>query len=58
MALSGLWQSLFARNRDKLKHATRLFSRIRITVGEHIAPSSAAPETLRAAVSALRGDWK
>jgi len=23
MALSGLWQSLFARNRDKLRHAMR-----------------------------------
>ena len=58
MALSGLWQSLFARNRDKLKHATRLFPRIRIAVGEHIAPSAAAPEALHAAVSALRGDWR
>ncbi len=59
VALSGLWQSLFARNEDKLRHAfTRLFSRVRIAVGEPLSPESAAPEVLRAAVSALRGDWR
>jgi 1-acyl-sn-glycerol-3-phosphate acyltransferase len=57
LALSGLWQSLFARSRDKLKHLARLFPRIRISVGEAQA-SSASPETLRAAVAALRGEWR
>lgn len=59
MALSGLWRSLFARNKDKLRHApTRLFPHVRVAVGESVAPESAAPEVLRAAVSALRGDWR
>jgi 1-acyl-sn-glycerol-3-phosphate acyltransferase len=57
-ALSGLWQSLFARNKDKLRHATRLFPHIRVAVGDSLSPSSAAPEALRAAVSALRGHWR
>ena len=58
LALSGLWQSLFARNRDKLKHARHLFPRIRVSVGDGFSPSQAQPETLRAAVSALRGEWR
>jgi hypothetical protein len=57
LALSGLWQSLFARSRDKFRRLARLFPRIRISVGEAQA-SSASPETLRAAVSALRGEWR
>src|SRR5690606_34776038 len=44
MALSGLWQSLFAR--------------IRLAVGEAVPPRAATPEGLRAAVLALRGDWR
>src|SRR5690606_22710710 len=32
MALSGHWQSLFARNRNKLRHLGRLFPRIRLCV--------------------------
>jgi 1-acyl-sn-glycerol-3-phosphate acyltransferase len=34
IALSGLWQSVFARSKDKFRHAGRLFPRIRISVGE------------------------
>jgi len=58
MALSGLWQSLFARNRDKLRHATQLFPTIRLAVGEAIAPASATADLLRENVLALRGDWR
>jgi 1-acyl-sn-glycerol-3-phosphate acyltransferase len=58
MALSGLWQSLFARNRDKLRHATRLFPKIRLAVGEPLAPAAVSPQGLEATVLRLRGDWK
>ncbi|HUQ10150.1 MAG TPA: MFS transporter, partial [Steroidobacteraceae bacterium] len=57
MALSGLWASLFARQKGALKRAgSRLFPRIRLAVGQPIAPSAAAPDALRAVVLELRGD--
>jgi len=56
MALSGLWQSLFARNRDKFAHLAQLFPKVGLTVGAPVAPQAASPESLHAAVSALRGD--
>jgi 1-acyl-sn-glycerol-3-phosphate acyltransferase len=58
MALSGLWQSLFARNRARLRHATQLFPKIRLSVGEPVAAAAATPEGLYAVVLALRGDWR
>ena len=59
MALSGLWDSLFARRAGRLKRARgRLFPRIRLSVGDTVAPAEAKPEALHAAVSALRGDWR
>jgi hypothetical protein len=58
MALSGLWQSLFAHNRDKFKHLTRLFPRIRLAVGEPLAPQDVSPQGLHAAVHAMRGAWR
>jgi 1-acyl-sn-glycerol-3-phosphate acyltransferase len=58
MALSGLWRSLFTRNRARLRHITRLFPRIRLAVGAPIAAEAASPSTLHAAVLALRGGWK
>jgi 1-acyl-sn-glycerol-3-phosphate acyltransferase len=58
MALSGLWQSLFARNRDKLRHLGRLFPRVRLAVGEPLRPESVTPQRLHAAVAALRGAWR
>ena len=59
MALSGLWDSLFARHAGKLKRApTRLFPHIRLSVGNAVAPAEAAPEALHAAVLTLRGDWR
>lgn len=59
MALSGLWQSLFARNRDKLRYATRLlWKKIALAIGEPIDPAKATTDHLRATVLRLRGDWK
>ena len=58
MALSGLWQSLFARNRDKLRHIARLFPRIRLAVGEPLVPEGVTPRRLHAAVAELRGTWR
>lgn len=58
MALSGLWRSLFARNRDKLRHVRHLFPRVRLSIGEPLAPAAATPDALRAAVLELRGAWR
>jgi len=58
MALSGLWQSLFARNRDKFRHMTRLFPHVRLAVGEPLAPRAVSPQGLHASVLALRGEWR
>jgi 1-acyl-sn-glycerol-3-phosphate acyltransferase len=58
MALSGLWRSLFARNRHRLRHANRLFPRVRLSVGEPVPAGAATPQALQAAVSSLRGPWK
>jgi 1-acyl-sn-glycerol-3-phosphate acyltransferase len=58
MALSGLWRSLFTRNRARLRHATKLFPKIRLSVGEPFAPGQVTLDGLHAAVLALRGDWR
>ena len=59
MALSGLWQSLFARNKDAIKRAhTRLFPRVRLVVGGVIQPDVVTPVGLRDVVSGMRGDWQ
>ena len=55
MALSGLWQSIFTRNRDKI---ARLFPKIRLAVGEPLEPAAAVPERLHDIVLTMRGDWK
>ena len=54
MALSGLWQSVFARNRQ----ARKLFPRIRLAVGDALPAAAVTPEKLHAEVLALRGDWR
>jgi len=54
MALSGLWRSIFARNRS----ADRLFPRVRLVVGEPVTAAQASPEALRARVLELRGAWR
>jgi 1-acyl-sn-glycerol-3-phosphate acyltransferase len=58
MALSGLWRSLFSRNRAKLRHATKLFPRIRLSVGEPVPAASVTPQAMQAAVLAMRGEWR
>ena len=58
MALSGLWRSLFTRNRARLRHIAKIFPTIRLAVGQPVHPESASPENLRSAVAALRGDWR
>jgi 1-acyl-sn-glycerol-3-phosphate acyltransferase len=58
MALSGLWRSLFTRNRARLRHVTKVFPKVRLAVGEPVTPALARPESLQAAVLALRGDWR
>jgi 1-acyl-sn-glycerol-3-phosphate acyltransferase len=55
MALSGLWQSLFARNREKI---ASLFPRIRLAVGEPVGPATATVEHLHSIVAGLRGEWR
>jgi 1-acyl-sn-glycerol-3-phosphate acyltransferase len=58
MALSGLWRSVFSRNRAKLRHLTKVFPKVRLKVGEPVTPARVTPEELHAAVLALRGDWR
>jgi len=52
MALSGLWRSIFSRNRDKWKVAT-LFPRVALHVGTPVDASSATVERLHALVRGL-----
>ena len=58
MALSGLWRSVFARNRQSFRYLNRLFPRVRLAVGEAVAPQDATPESLHAVVLELRGAWR
>ncbi|MEO8166201.1 MAG: 1-acyl-sn-glycerol-3-phosphate acyltransferase, partial [Betaproteobacteria bacterium] len=52
MALSGLWRSIFSRNRDKWKVAT-LFPRVALSVGEPVEAAVVTMETLHALVRNL-----
>jgi 1-acyl-sn-glycerol-3-phosphate acyltransferase len=54
MALSGLWRSVFARNRKW----NRYFPRVRLSVGAPVPHDAVTPEKLHAEVLALRGDWR
>jgi len=60
MALRGLWGSLFSRKDDNglSSFPWRLWSRVALVVGPPVAPEEASAETLQAAVSALRGEWR
>ena len=58
IALSGLWQSAFARRRGRLRRALAPFPRVRLAVGHAMEPHGVSPEALRAAVLALRGGWR
>ena len=53
MALSGLWRSIFSRNRDKWKVAS-LFPAIALSVGVPVDPQTATLEALHFAVRRLR----
>jgi len=52
MALSGLWRSIFSRNRDKWKVAT-LFPTVSLKVGAALDPAAATPEALHGVVRGL-----
>jgi 1-acyl-sn-glycerol-3-phosphate acyltransferase len=57
MALTGLWDSVFARNPERLRHIGRLlFARIGLAIGDPVAPAAATPEHLHSIVSGLRGE--
>lgn len=58
MALSGLWQSAFARRRGRLRRALAPFPRVRLSVGNAMEPRGVSPEALRATVLGLRGGWR
>jgi 1-acyl-sn-glycerol-3-phosphate acyltransferase len=52
MALSGLWRSIFSRNRNKWKVAT-LFPSVALNIGKPVAAQSASLEKLHALVNSL-----
>ncbi len=60
MALSGLWGSMFSYiSGPRLRPwPRRAWARLRLIAGDAIGPENATPETLRAEVAALRGDWR
>jgi len=56
MALSGLWETVFARHPERLRHIGRLlFARVGLAIGEPVAPAAATPEGLHSIVLQLRG---
>jgi 1-acyl-sn-glycerol-3-phosphate acyltransferase len=56
ISLSGLWKSIFARNKQVSIPFARLFPTVRLNVGNPVAPASATPDAIRAAVMALQGE--
>ena len=59
MALSGLWETVFARNPQRLRHVTRLlFAKIGLDIGAPVAPAAATPEHLHSLVLQLRGEGR
>jgi 1-acyl-sn-glycerol-3-phosphate acyltransferase len=52
MALSGLWRSIFSRNRDKWKVAT-LFPAVSLALGPALSPVAVTPEVLHGVVRRL-----
>jgi 1-acyl-sn-glycerol-3-phosphate acyltransferase len=59
MALSGLWNSLFSRQPGRLRRAGHLlYRKILLTIGAPVAPATATPEYLHAAVLQLRGEGR
>jgi 1-acyl-sn-glycerol-3-phosphate acyltransferase len=61
LALCGLWGSFFSRKDGRaMSRPSRLlpFARIALRAGPPLPPGMATPETLRAQVAGLRGDWR
>lgn len=61
MGLSGLWDSPFSRFERTLHRRitlATLFRRVRLVIGEALAPAAITPEGLRARVVTLRGEWR
>jgi hypothetical protein len=59
MALSGLWETVFARHPERLRHVTRLlFAKIGLDIGAPVAPAAATPEHLHSIVLQLRGEGR
>ena len=56
ISLSGLWKSIFARNKQVSIPFARLFPTVRLNVGNPVAPALATPDSIRAAVMALQGE--
>jgi 1-acyl-sn-glycerol-3-phosphate acyltransferase len=55
MAIAGLWGSMFSRRTPKIyqRLPRKLWHRVIVNVGEHVAPEHAVPEELRERVCAL-----
>ena len=61
LALKGLWGSFFSRRDGRaMSRPFRrgLLSRIALEAGPALAPALATPESLQAAVQAMRGEWQ
>jgi 1-acyl-sn-glycerol-3-phosphate acyltransferase len=59
MALSGLWDSVFARNPRRLGNAGKLlYKKVSLAIGTPVSPAAATPEYLHDLVSQLRGEGK
>jgi 1-acyl-sn-glycerol-3-phosphate acyltransferase len=57
MALSGLWETVFARNPERVRQVRRLlFAKIGLAIGGPVAPAAATPEHLHSIVLGLRGN--
>jgi hypothetical protein len=57
MALSGLWQSIFSRNRSR-KHFVKLFPKVRLNIGRALAPTELSLEQVRDMVIQLQGEQR
>jgi len=57
MALSGLWQSIFSRNRSR-KHFVKLFPKVRLNIGHALAPTELSLEQVRDLVIQLQGEQR
>ncbi len=56
MALQGLWGSFFSHSGGVFKNPSRLWSRVKVCVGQEIEPQTVEAAGLQQAVSSLRGE--